>query len=218
MSKGHGWLERELIALFDDRQHTRWTIADLCRAIYYPEQAAVLPSRRFGALIVRVPVSKGQRVAVLRALRTSGADQLAWVSAPLPNHPGRRKRGAWHERHFNRVGTATRSKLWAWRYDEAGPIWVETFDNRVTATRISLTLHGQKIVLRSKDLRPMPASWEAARGWAFVWTRSLLNGSNARAEWEERRRWEASWRDQRERNSRLRLTGAEADSSLPLGG
>lgn len=194
------------------------TIAELCRAIYHPEKTAVPLSHHFGAPIVHVPVTKGQRVAVLRALRTSGADQFAWVSATLPKRSGRLRRGAWHERHFNRKGTATRSTIWAWRYDEAGPVWAETSDNRVTATQVSLTLHGQKIVLHSKDLRPMPASREAARGWTFVWTRSLLNGCKVMAEWEEWRRREAYWRDQRERNSRLRLTGAEADSSLSLGG
>jgi hypothetical protein len=217
MSRGHGWLERELIALFDDQQHTQWTIAELCRAIYHPEQMVVPLSHGFGAPIVRVPVTKTQLVAVRRALRTSGADRLAWSEVkhvPKASRP----RGAQYLHHFRRRSAATRSRIWAWRYDEAGPIWAETSDNRITATRVSLTLHGQKIVLRSKDLRPMPASWETARGWTFVWTRSLLNGCKAMIEWEKRHRYEAWAAEQRERNSRLRLPGAEANSSLPLSG
>jgi hypothetical protein len=215
MSRGHGWIERELIALFDDRQHTGWTIAELCRAIYYPEQAAVPPSHHFGVPIVGVSVSKGQRVAVLRALRTSGADKLAWVSATLPKQ-SRLSRGAYHECRFQRRGTALRSSIWAWRYGEEGPIWTETEDNRVGEKFISLTIQGQRLKLRVRDLGPLRPYRPCP--WHFVWTRSLLNGCKAMAEWEKWRRHEAYWRDLRERNSRVRLTGAEANNSPLLGG
>ena len=207
MSRGHGWIERELIALFDDQRQNSWTIAELCRAIFSPHRvpAGVRQPNTWGEPIEHVPVTKAQRVAVLRALRTSGADQLAW-RRDTSRHKHAMKRGATHERRFQRTGTATQSAIWAWRVAEEGPIWAETTDNRITDKRVSLTLHDQKIVLRTADLRPMPASLEIAKGWTFVWTRSLLNGHKAQAAWAEHQKREAMWAELRERNSRLRLT------------
>jgi hypothetical protein len=108
MSRGHGWIERKLVSLFEDRQHQFWTTAGLCREIYRADV-----------------VTKAQRVAVLRALRTSGADQSAWRRDAV--------------RHQQPLRRGTKRQLWFRRASgkgESDPLPIVTPDPAEEAMRI----------------------------------------------------------------------------------